>query len=53
MIYDEKGKELEEIPGMRNGMVYNVSKSISKAKKWLDKKGLQLISGKGYQHKST
>ena len=49
LIYDEKGKELEEIPGM----IYNVSKSISKAKKWLDKKGLQLISGKGYQHKST
>ena len=52
-IYDENDKELEQIPGTRNGMAFNVNQSISKAKKWLDKKGLQLISGKGYQHKST
>jgi hypothetical protein len=54
IISDENGKELEKIPGVSlYGTEYIPSRSITKAKKWLDKKGFQLMSGKGYQHKST
>ena len=48
-VYDENGKELEHIPGDTNG----ITPSINKAKKWLNQRGAQLMSGKGFQHKST
>jgi len=32
---------------------YNVAASLNKAKKWLNQRGSQLMSGKGFQHKST
>ena len=47
-----KGGKLEYISGVKNG-VYNVKASILKAKKWLDKNGVKLLSGKRYQHKSS
>ena len=47
-----KGVKLEYISGVKNGG-YNVKASILKAKKWLDKNGVKLLSGKGYQHKSS
>jgi hypothetical protein len=53
IIYDENGKELEKIPGEKVGGSYNINPSINKAKRWLNKNGPQLMSGKGFQHKST
>jgi hypothetical protein len=53
LIFDEKGIQLEQIPGVSRGMRYEINQSVNKAKKWLNKKGLQLTLGKGYQHKST
>ena len=53
IVSDENGNELEEIPGLKHYGTYNVTGSLSKAKKWLDKRGAQLMSGKGFQHKST
>ena len=50
-----KGKKITKddgIPGLRQ-YGWNVNGSINKAKKWLDKNGDKLISGKGYQYKST
>jgi len=52
-ISDENGNKLEFIPGYSYGGSYERTKSISKAKRWLDKNGAKLMSGKGYQHKST
>ena len=53
VIYDENGEFLEQIPGRRAYGFYGVKPSINKAKRWLDKRGSQLMGGKGYQHKST
>ena len=52
-----KGKKLtgdQGIPG-KKGMGYNFDApgSVNKTKKWLDVNGDKLISGKGYQYKST
>lgn len=52
-ISDKEGNELEEIPGRKIYGAYEIKPSINQAKRWLDKKGSQLMSGKGYQHKST
>ena len=52
-VYDENGKQLEFIPGYSYGGSYQLAQSISKAKRWLNKNGAKLMSGKGYQHKST
>lgn len=52
-ILDENGKELEKIPGAKIYGEYRLNASLNKAKKWLDQRGSQLISGKGFQHKST
>lgn len=49
IIFDENGKELENIPGDKQG----ITSSINKAKKWLNQRGAQLMAGKGFQHKST
>ena len=46
-----KGGKLEYISGVKNGG-YKVKASILKAKKWLDKNGVKLLSGKRYQYKS-
>lgn len=54
-VYDKNGKRLTYIPGSaryRYGS-FDVKPSIAKAKKWLDQRGTQLMSGKGFQHKST
>ena len=53
IVMDENGKQLENIPGESFGGTYIPKRSISKAKRWLDKRGGQLMSGKGFQHKST
>jgi hypothetical protein len=53
IISDENGNELEKIPGEKGYGVYNVARSINKTKKWLNQRGSQLMSGKGFQHKST
>ena len=53
VIYDENGEFLEQIPGRKVYGFYDVKSSINKAKRWLDKRGSKLMSGKGYQHKST
>ena len=53
LVYDKNGKELGDIPGEKSYERYNLSPSLNKAKKWLDKKGAQLMSGKGFQYKST
>ena len=53
IVSDKEGNELEEIPGRKIYGAYEIKPSINQAKKWLDKKGFQLMSGKGYQHKST
>jgi uncharacterized lipoprotein YehR (DUF1307 family) len=53
LIFDENGKELEKIPGAMQYGTYNRAASINKAKKWLNQRGSQLMSGKGFQHKST
>jgi hypothetical protein len=52
-ILDENGKEIEKIPGVKIYGEYILNASLNKAKKWLDQRGSQLISGKGFQHKST
>tara|TARA_Y100000385_G_C12802275_1_gene512407 strand:+ start:49 stop:474 length:426 start_codon:yes stop_codon:yes gene_type:complete len=52
-ISDEEGNWLEQIPGRKVYGFYDVKSSINKAKRWLDKRGSQLMGGKGYQHKST
>jgi hypothetical protein len=52
-VLDENGKELEKIPGAKIYGSYRLNASLNKAKKWLDQRGSQLISGKGFQHKST
>ena len=49
------GKQITKgdgIPGLQQ-YGWNINGSINKAKKWLDKNGDKLISGKGYQYKST
>ena len=48
-----KEELLTDITGTKIGGVYIPKKSITKAKDWLDKNGDKLLSGKGYQHKST
>jgi len=53
IISDEEGNFLEEIPGRKVYGTYEEKSSINNAKRWLDKRGSQLMSGKGYQHKST
>jgi hypothetical protein len=59
-IYDENGKQQESIPSTKiygypsvNISRGDIARSINKAKKWLNQKGAQLMSGKGFQHKST
>ena len=52
-VIDENGKELEKIPGAKIYGEYRLNASLNKTKKWLDQRGSQLISGKGFQHKST
>lgn len=50
------GKQLTKedgIPGLKKYENYDINGSINKAKKWLDNNGDKLISGKGYQYKST
>lgn len=53
IILDENGKELENIPGEKIYGQYKLAASLNKTKKWLNQKGAQLMSGKGFQHKST
>jgi len=53
LVYDENGNQLEKIPGESFGGTYIPNRSISKAKRWLNKRGAQLMSGKGFQHKDT
>ena len=53
LVSDENGNQLEKIPGESFGGTYIPNRSISKAKRWLNKRGTQLMSGKGFQHKST
>jgi len=52
-ISDEEGNWLEQIPGRKVYGTYEEKSSINKAKRWLDKRGSQLMGGKGYKHKST
>ena len=52
-VFDENGKELEQIPGEKKYGTYDRAASINKAKKWLNQRGSQLMAGKGFQHKST
>ena len=50
------GKQLTKgdgIPGLKKYGGFDIAGSINKAKKWLDNNGDKLISGKGYQYKST
>lgn len=53
LVSDENGNKLENIPGESFGGSYIPNRSISKAKRWLNKRGAQLMSGKGFQHKDT
>ena len=53
IISDKNGKQLETIPGESYGGIYIFNRSISKVKRWLNKRGTQLMLGKGFQHKST
>jgi len=53
IISDENGNQLEKIPGEKVYGQYKLAASLNKAKKWLNQKGAQLTSGKGFQHKST
>jgi hypothetical protein len=50
------GKQITKgdgIPGLKRYGGFDIAGSINKAKKWLDNNGDKLISGKGYQYKST
>jgi hypothetical protein len=52
-VYNNKEELLTDITGTKIGGAYIPKKSITKAKDWLDKNRDKLLSGKGYQHKST
>jgi hypothetical protein len=50
-IMDENGNRLEWIPGRTDlYRTYNPKASLTKVKKWLDKNGEKLMSGKRYRH---
>jgi hypothetical protein len=53
IISDQKGNQLEKIPGMKVSGEYKLSPSLNKVKKWLNVNSNQLMLGKGFQHKST
>lgn len=53
LVSDENGKQLENIPGESFAGSFIPSRSISKVKRWLNQRGAQLMSGKGFQHKSS
>ena len=59
LVFDENGEDLKGdisrlgIPGESFGGTYIPNRSISKAKRWLEKNGDKIMGGKGYQYKST